>query len=147
MAQWEVQMHEIARELSGRLDSKMAALEQLIREADRAAARLEAAAERQIGRVSNSSPPPEAALPPSGESSGPPPVSQADALRSTGAGDAKSHFGSHGDDAASARPAADRRYDEIYTLADYGLAPAEIAHRVGSPVGEVELILSLRGKR
>ena len=32
-------------------------------------------------------------------------------------------------------------------LADYGFAPTEIARRVGSPVGEVELILGLRAKR
>ena len=37
-----------------------------------------------------------------------------------------------------------RRREEIYRLADYGFAAAEIARRVGSPVGEVELILSLR---
>ncbi len=34
--------------------------------------------------------------------------------------------------------------DDIYHLADYGFAPAEIARRVGSPIGEVELVLSLR---
>ncbi len=41
MLRWEVQMHEAARELSGKLDSKMVALQHLINEADRAAARLE----------------------------------------------------------------------------------------------------------
>ncbi len=46
------------------------------------------------------------------------------------------------------RPAASRprRQEEIYTLADYGYEPAEIARRVGTPVGEVELILSLRNQ-
>jgi DNA-directed RNA polymerase specialized sigma24 family protein len=39
------------------------------------------------------------------------------------------------------------RYQEIYTLADYGYPPSEIAQRMGSPVGEIELILSLRDKR
>ena len=44
-------------------------------------------------------------------------------------------------------PATDRarRREEIHRLADDGFAAAEIARRVGSPVGEVELILSLRG--
>ena len=37
-------MHETARELSAKLDSKMQALQELIAEADRAAGRLEAAA-------------------------------------------------------------------------------------------------------
>ena len=40
-----------------------------------------------------------------------------------------------------------QRRQEIYTLADSGLEAAEIARRVGSPVGEVELILGLRQKR
>jgi hypothetical protein len=49
--------------------------------------------------------------------------------------------------AATSRPPADRRYEEIYLLADYGFDPAEIGHRVGMPVGEIQLILSLRAKR
>jgi len=40
---WEVQMHDLARELSARLDSKMGVLQHLILEADRASARLERA--------------------------------------------------------------------------------------------------------
>ncbi len=42
----EVHFHELVRDLSARLDSKMVALGHLIREADRAAARLEAALDR-----------------------------------------------------------------------------------------------------
>ena len=38
---WEVHMQETARDLSAQLDSKMIALQHLIREADRAAERLE----------------------------------------------------------------------------------------------------------
>ncbi len=52
-ARWEGEMCEIARETSARLDSKMAALTELIRQADEAAARLEKAnrqaAERENG--------------------------------------------------------------------------------------------------
>ena len=40
---WEVEMHEIARELMAQMDSKMIALQHLVRDADAAAARLEAA--------------------------------------------------------------------------------------------------------
>ncbi len=40
---WEVQMQEIAREVSGQIDSKMGALQALVADADRAAQRLEAA--------------------------------------------------------------------------------------------------------
>jgi hypothetical protein len=99
MAGWEVQMHDTARRLSAQLDSKMSALQALIAEADRAAARLEAA---QAG----------AARPAATEDSGPSP---------------------HG-------------HAEIYTLADYGYSPHEIAHRIGIPIGEVELILGQRTK-
>jgi hypothetical protein len=39
---------------------------------------------------------------------------------------------------------AEHRHAEIYSLADQGRAAADIAHELSRPVGEVELILSLR---
>jgi hypothetical protein len=114
---WEVEMHELARDLSGRLDSKMSALERLIEDADRAAARLEAA----LGGCSQ------------GQAS-----NQAERLRPASPPTAP--------EAASPAPEPGR-YDEIYLLADYGHPPAEIAQRVKLPIGEVELILSLRKRR
>lgn len=39
------------------------------------------------------------------------------------------------------------RYDEIYSLADRGMTPAEISQRVDQPIGEVNLILGLRRRR
>lgn len=42
IVRWEVQMQELARDLKAEIDSKAAVLSQLIREADRAARRLEA---------------------------------------------------------------------------------------------------------
>lgn len=110
---WEVQMHETARELSAQLDSKMGALQALIADADRAAARLEAAAAETSPATPPSKPPP-SAQPPTGD-----------------------------DSARSPDRCSD---EEIYTLSDYGLDAAEIAARIGSPVGEVELILDLRDK-
>ncbi len=101
---WEVQMQEIGRDLSAQLDSKMSALQALIADADRAAARLETA----MGQTPD------------------PPPTQAEALDPS--------------------PASNRR-EEIYTLADYGLDTAGIANRIGIPIGEVELMLSLRDKR
>jgi hypothetical protein len=68
---WEVQMHETARELSAQLDSKMRVLQVLIAEADRAAARLEAAEGK----------PPDAAGQPTGAD--PQPTTQAEGLKST----------------------------------------------------------------
>ena len=43
VVRWEVEMHDIARELSAQLNTKIGVLAQLIRDADRASARLETA--------------------------------------------------------------------------------------------------------
>jgi hypothetical protein len=150
---WEVQMHELARELSARLDSKMRALEQLTREADRAAARLEAAlAATQPAATSRSTFSKAASAAREvlrgGNDFDAPPASQADGLK-LGGGSPSSSVSSLESARAPAAdgPSSDHRYDEIYLLADYGHSAAEIAQRLGSPIGEVELILSLRSKR
>jgi hypothetical protein len=145
-------MHEdeMAEELSTQLDSRVALLEQRIREADLAAARLEAAlaaAEATAGHAAKGDSSSEAEEPSRDKTPESLPVSQAEALRASVAVEPPAPGIAKGPDVSSPRPGADRRYDEIYALADYGFAPAEIAGRVGSPVGEVELILSLRGKR
>jgi hypothetical protein len=150
MLNWEVEMHETARELSAELNSKMGVLEHLVREADRAAARLEAAlaAARGASPQSTTAPDPLDATSPSLEAARvSTPVSQAEALRSGSTAAPIAVAAAQENEPAAPRPPAERRYEEIYTLADYGLAPTEIAHRVGSPVGEVELILRLRAKR
>lgn len=134
LARWEVEMHETARQLSSQLDAKLSLLQSLIAEADRAAARLEDALNHAYPSL--------------------PPGSQAESLRPA-AGHARdvrhdletaavdADLSPLGDESSRAADRA-RRREEIYRLADYGFAAAEIAHRVGSPVGEVELILSLR---
>ncbi len=123
VSRWEVHLHETARELSAQLDSKMVALQQLVREADRAAARLEKALD-----AANSAGGPARTL---------------DAADEAQAGEPlhRSPLTTH-----SCNDAAQRRHEEIYLLADYGHEPLEIARRVGMPVGEVHLILSLRPK-
>ncbi len=114
---WEVRMYDTARELSAQLDSKMSALRALAAEADRAAARLEAALQRSDGFGS----------------------SQGHQAQSLAGGESRR------DDPLPVAPPRAHRHEEIYTLADYGYDAAEIARRVNTPVGEVELILSLRG--
>jgi hypothetical protein len=133
LLQWDVRMHETARELMGQIDSKLSALQTLAADADRAAARLEAAL-RSAGAAAplGSS---------TGNQLGNPMGNQAVALQSASERAPQSVFDSS-DGAAVERPK-----DEIYTLADYGYASTDIAHRTGVPVGEVELILSLRGQR
>lgn len=221
---WEVGMHETARELEGRLTSKMGLLEQLIREADRAANRLETAlrameqlrgtqaagvvlplgtrpceaddASRQNPATSARPLPsktPAQTLTKDG------PLTQEDGQSASSLhlpaqypsvhdGTEKSETGGFGDtekdvktcetgksametalgqrneqngagpgqqacllpqdagDAASS--AAQRhRFQDVTTLSDYGYPPGEISARTGIPIGEVELILSLRKAR
>jgi hypothetical protein len=140
MARWEVRMHDTARDLSAQLDSKMGALMHLVHEADRAAARLETALAaippaHQAQRLASQIRAGQGPRPPEG---GPAPMAERAGLAPDEAGESPA--------AGDAQPVP-RRYDEIYTLADYGLDPTEIAQRVAMPVGEVQLILSLRGKR
>jgi hypothetical protein len=149
LVQWEVEMHDMARDLSGQLDSKMSALQHLIREADRAASRLETALEaikreqapRPMGSsaVANDTPP----LAPTPRMV----MSQADSLRTPKVSDEPVASSSATATKPSDRPSADRRYEEIYLLADYGFSQADIAQRVSMPIGEIQLILSLRSKR
>lgn len=127
---WRVELHDLARETSARLDGKMAALEQLIRDARRESARLETLLDETAQR----SPPPQA------EEYRP--RNQAEALAAARAKLDRP--------TGSTRPAVaspPRRHDDVYALADAGLPAPAIAERLGAPVGEVELILGLRGSR
>ena len=139
-------MHETARQLKAQLDSKMSALLALVAEADRAASRLEAAA-KNSENIENSPPskrPPSGGTPLFAPKPGPPPredkktaalpTSQAPALQPA--------------PAATPSAASSRHHQkEICALADGGLNGSTIAQRLAIPVGEVELILSLRGKK
>jgi hypothetical protein len=135
---WEVRMHETARELSALLDSKLSVLQALVAEADRAAARLEAALDRAgVGQ----------SLPPGTRRA----ANQAEALQAIRPAEPQSSplpQASHSLDEDSAeRSAQQRRREEVYTLADYGYEASEIAQRLQLPVGEVQLMLNLRQKR
>jgi hypothetical protein len=132
MRQWEVQIHEFAREVTARIDSKMAALEHLMRSAHHETLRLEAA----IAKAHGSEPAADAAASAAVEFT---PVSQAQvlkqAVRSAAQGTAA---------AVAARPHLERPYEQIQALADEGRSSQQIAAEIGTPLGEVELILSLR---
>lgn len=148
MARWEVEMHETARRLSAQLDSKMGLLEHLIREADRAAARLEAALAAQEHRNDFDAAPTPGSATTLGEADQPArPLGQAEGLRTATSAEQLTRPLSTGAPAMPSSSPTPRPYEEIYTLADYGLDPAEIAQRVGTPVGEVQLILQLRKSR
>lgn len=123
---WEVEMHEIARQLSATLETKIALLDRLVREADRVAGRLEGALD--AARSSQSHRQPAAA----GEDRHV--DSQVAAL-----GGVPPDDGWRRQD-----PSPQERYREIYALADSGHSTSDIAGRTGMPIGEVQLILSIR---
>lgn len=131
---WEVAMHDLARDLSGQLDSKIRILELLIREADKVAGRLESTLARARANVES---PRETVRSTAAPANGKKPGERApqSPLAVTNAVIAK------------LPSAADKpRFDRIYSLADAGLSPATIANQIGSQVGEVELILGIRGQ-
>lgn len=128
---WEVAMHDLARDLSGQLDSKIRILEILIRDAEKVSARLETALARGRGIIDSAREP----QPPTNEKRDEQPVASV----ITGPSIKRQVI--------SPPPLADKpRFDRIYALADAGLSPARIASQVGSQVGEVELILGIRGE-
>lgn len=111
-----VQLEEVARRVSAQVDTRFAKLEAVIREADERIARLE--------KLTGHSPP------------APAPASAADA-----AGPTQMAEPPH---AADRPKPSNERQRRIYELADQGTSSLVIADALQMPVGEVELILSLR---
>jgi hypothetical protein len=136
---WEVEMHELARELRGQIDTKMRALEALIRTADEAIGRLDQAIDRaeSLGIL---------------EEEGAVAAVATNWTSATAARDASATFASGANSVRRAEPRPrpsrlddEARFERVYALADAGLTASKIATQIGSQVGEVELILSLRG--
>jgi hypothetical protein len=160
MNRWEVEMHELARDLAGQLDTKIAIVERLVEDAEGAALRLEAVLDRaaQIGlwqrnsgRDDEERAAHEEALAQHGalENLGDTetnhrkpavdwPGERERELLQAAAPDRHSH-------AEPANVARDERSQRVYRLADRGLSSAAIADELGLPLGEIELILSVRG--
>jgi hypothetical protein len=129
-------MHDLARDLMGQLDSKIRVLEVLIRQADEAAARLEAARGQETGAKKPIHPVAIEA-----------PVEPVPGSR----GQSNSPRGSRppqrsGESRKPLKVTNNPRFERVYALADAGMSAATIAKQIGTQVGEVELILSLRGK-
>lgn len=163
-SQYEVRMHELARDIEGRLNSKLALLEQLIREADRAAARLETALRTadQIRKTQMAGILPNLphSVPAGGSGPSPQPevdhggddIHPEDQERQTQEGinrqgPAEDSSPDRRDEPYDEKRHSRRSVEEIYTLADYGYSVEEIAQRTATPSGEVQLILSLRKSR
>jgi len=112
---WQVEMHETARELQGKLDTKMRALQVLIAQAETATSHLQSAIEQ--AKLDNHVEPHR--------------VETADEVPTEWA------------DSRVELPGRER-FGEIYGLADEGNNAADISGQIGIPVGDIELILSLR---
>ncbi|MEX2137943.1 MAG: hypothetical protein WD894_01690 [Pirellulales bacterium] len=135
---WEVEMHALARQLKGEIDTKVQVLERLIQTADEARGELVASIERaeSLGLLEEHhlasvaverSTSDEFAAAPAGRT-----------VLSTRAAAPSTRF------RLGENLGDDPRFERVYALADAGFSAARIASQVGSQVGEVELILSLR---
>ncbi len=116
-----VELDELARQIHGRIDTKYAKLEMVIRDADERIA--------QLSRLTSTS-------------------RQPSSLDVTVADSAPTFASKPASMAVSKKPAiatpAPHMHAEVYRLADAGMCPVDIAAKVGRMTGEVELILSLR---
>lgn len=106
---WEADLHEFTREIEGRLNNKIAALQQLLVEADQRIATLESLGVETNRTDSDASSSPRLAGP---------------------------HY--HESSARRGEQAS------VFAMHDAGQGAAAIANRLQLPIGEVELILSLR---
>jgi hypothetical protein len=134
---WQVEMHETARDLKGELDTKMVALQQLISMAEAEALRLEAAIERaqrlgispchdtlaELERVTAEV---------AGEVGSDSPVTLGNLPQVPVA-------------AETANVVSADTQARICALAESGLPAPVIAEQIGHSVGDVEMVLSLRG--
>ncbi len=140
-----VELHNMARQMSSQIETRVAKLELLLEEADAKIARLESGTGR-------------GAVGPSGDGQAGSAFNATDydrpPLRLATNDDAESDGGTTEDattakstatTATSAKPTTSAdRYAELYRLADEGLDARAIAARVQRPLGEIELILALR---
>jgi DNA-binding NarL/FixJ family response regulator len=136
MLRWQVEMHETARALKGELDSKLAALQALVLMAGQESERLETAIKKAesldlaaprdtLARIEGLADP--AAL------------ASADALARVA--DAMPQLPT---DVAGDLFEADKKTSAIARLLEKGHSADEISRRLGLPIGEIELLLSLR---
>jgi hypothetical protein len=142
LERFEVQMHDMAREVTARIDNKIGILEHLIRDADARIARLQA-----VGEWMDRSATLDAKLDAEAGCESGIVLSKLSA-GGRGAGTSTANLSLEGAPQRPARiAAASRSQEEIYALADAGHSSAEIASQLSSPIGEVELILGLRQPR
>lgn len=140
-----VRLHEQFREWNARIDTKALVLRQLLLEADKKIAALEALTGDEARSKLQASPAPGA--PPNPDS--PSPVEDALVIEPDEANlphAAPASAPSAPSDVLDPLARSADRFADIFQLADQGLSPAEIARSTHQAEGEIELILSLRDR-
>lgn len=132
-----VELDELARDISGQVDTRAVKLQQLVADADRriGALRILLDAARAAGvslkELTGHEDPSETAADVGRAAAANAGASQAPAVPSPA-------------DSSSTEAPIETRSRRIYELSDGGMPPHQIARRLGEPLGEVELILNLR---
>ena len=115
-----VELSEMARQISGQLDTRSEKLHMLIEDADQRIAKLQQLEQRTSSAAPTAYVPPPLAEPPRW-------AANSEIAR-----------------VAPKSEPADTQHQPVYSLADQGRSATEIAHELSRPRGEVELILALR---
>jgi hypothetical protein len=141
---WEVEMHALARQLKAEIDTKMRALERLIQMADGARGELAASIDRaeSLGLLEDRQLATSEIEGNRSDRLSAEPVGSTVSRRTTVSSSRGSVSSSRlqvGENLAD-----DPRFERVYALAEAGFPASRIASQIGSQVGEVELILSLR---
>lgn len=135
MEQLLIELDRFSRDVSAQIDTRFVKLEQSIADADKriSALRILLEAARAAGASLGQFP----------AADTPGPVDSPDTAhpQNTALSNASMEDSSTG----SVRLSASQRRKQIYDLADQGLSPLQIAQKLDQRVGEVELILNLRG--
>ncbi len=136
LLRWQVELHEVARDVKAELDTKIRVLQQTIRLAREENDRLESLIRRaiQLDLVSD------------GDT-----LQRIERLAAEMAGDftrplALDDLPDVASPLEGTLPVTEDRRKAIYSLTDSGESAASIADRMALPVGDVEIALSLRGK-
>lgn len=131
-----IELDQLSREVQGKLDTKIAKLEKLLRDADGRIARLSAETTKPLSRRVDVTLDEESPVELHGSTG-----NRGEMLGTTGNKDRGSRV-----IAESSRAAVEIEspHAHLYRLSDEGLSPVEISKKTGRMVGEVELILSLR---
>jgi hypothetical protein len=140
LLRWQVEMHDTARDLKAELDSKMSVLQALVQIAREERQRLEAAIHRahQLGLSTRRDTLDEierltSQLVAEGNVDHVNESVDSSAADATGTSQREPLFPTH-------------RRTAIYDLSDHGHSPAAIAEQIGTPIGDVEMVLGTRGR-